>query len=46
MDLEQRENLFHEIQRLEGLLAYAVEHDESDEVERIRAKLIRLVESI
>ena len=33
-------------EKLEGLLAYAVEHNEMDEAERIRAELVKLVEGL
>lgn len=46
MNMEQRANLMSEIQKLEGLLAYAVQHGEMEEAERLRAKLVRLVDSI
>ena len=35
-----------EIQKLEGLLAYAVAHGEKEEAERIRAKLMKMVEGL
>ena len=36
MNLEQREIVYRSIQKLEGLLAYAVRHGETAEAERIR----------
>lgn len=46
MNMEQRVRYLAEIQKLEGLLAYAVEHNEMDEAERIRAELVKLVEGL
>lgn len=46
MNMEQRTRYMEEIQKLEGLLAYAVEHNEMDEAERIRAELVKLVEGL
>ena len=46
MNMEQRAQYMAEIQKLEGLLAYAVAHGEKAEKERIRAELVRKVEAI
>lgn len=46
MNMEQRARLYAEIQKLEGLLAYAVAHGEKEEAERIRAKLMKMVEGL
>lgn len=46
MNMEQRVRHLAEIQKLEGLLAYAVEHNEMDEAECIRAELLKLVEGL
>ena len=46
MNMEQRVRYLAEIQKLEGLLAFAVEHNEMDEAERIRAELVELVEGL
>ena len=46
MNLEQREKVYRSIQKLEGLLAYAVRHDDEAEASRIRAELVRLVEKL
>ena len=46
MNMELRARYMAEIQKLEGLLAYAVEHNEMDEAERIRAELVKLVEGL
>ncbi len=46
MNMEQRARLYDEIQKLEGLLAYAVAHGETEEAERIRAELVRMVEAL
>ena len=46
MNLEQREKVYRSIQKLEGLLAYAVRHGETAEAERLRAELRHLTERI
>ena len=46
MNLEQRERVYRSIQKLEGLLAYAVRHGETAGASRIRAELKRIVERI
>lgn len=46
MNMEQRTQQYDEIQKLEGLLAYAVAHGDKAEEERIRAKLVKMVESL
>jgi hypothetical protein len=46
MNMEQRARLYDEIQKLEGLLAYAVAHGDKAEEERIRAELVRKVEAL
>ena len=46
MNMEQRARLYDEIQKLEGLLAYAVAHGDKAEQERIRAELVRKVEAL
>ena len=46
MNMEQRVRYVEEIQKLEGLLAYAVAHNETEEAERIRAELVKMVEAI
>ena len=46
MNMEQRALYMAEIQKLEGLLAYAVSHGEKEEAERIRAELVRKVEAL
>ena len=46
MNMEQRVRYMEEIQKLEGLLAYAVAHGEKEEAERIRAKLMKMVEGL
>ena len=43
MNMEQRAQQYAEIQKLEGLLAYAVAHGDKAEEERIRAELVRMV---
>ena len=46
MNMEQRAQQYAEIQKLEGLLAYAVAHGDNAEEERIRAQLVKMVEAI
>ena len=46
MNMEQRAQYMAEIQKLEGLLAYAVAHGDNAEEERIRAELVRKVEAL
>ena len=46
MNMEQRSQYVAEIQKQEGLLAYAVAHGEKAEEERIRAQLVKMVEAI
>ena len=46
MNMEQRARQYDEIQKLEGLLAYAVAHNETEDAERIRAQLVKMVEAI
>lgn len=46
MNMEQRARYMEEIQKLEGLLAYAIAHGEKEEAERIRAELVKMVESL
>ena len=46
MNMEQRAQQYAEIQKLEGLLAYAVAHNETEDAERIRAQLVKMVEVI
>ena len=46
MNMEQRAQYMAEIQKLEGLLAYAVAHGEKEEAERIRAELVKMVEAL
>lgn len=46
MNMEQRAQYMAEIQKLEGLLAYAVAHGEKEEEDSIRAQLVKMVEAI
>ena len=46
MNLEQREKMMAHIQKLEGLLAYAVGHNDVSEAARLRAELTQLVEGL
>ena len=46
MNLGQREIVYRSIQKLEGLLAYAVRHGDELEASRIRAELVRLMEEL
>ena len=46
MNMKQRARQYDEIQKLVGLLAYAVAHGEKEEEDRIRAELVKMVEAI
>ena len=46
MNMEQRARYMDELQKLEGLPAYAVAHGEKAEEERIRAELVKMVEAL
>ena len=46
MNMEQRARQYDEIQKLEGLLAYAVANNDAAEAERIRAELAKMVERL
>ncbi len=46
MNMEQRARYMAEIQKLEGLLAYAVANNDAAEAERIRAELAKMVERL
>ena len=46
MNMELRERLLAAIQKLEGLLAYAIARGEKDEEERIRAELARMIDAL
>ena len=46
MALPQRDNYVEQIQRLEGLMAYAEAHGDWDELERLKERLRRLVEKV
>ena len=42
MALSQRDNAIEEIERLDALLEYAVEHNDTAEAERLREELKKL----
>ncbi len=46
MNSEMKAERMEEIKKLEGLLAYAVQHNDEPEVERIRGELKRIVEGL
>ncbi|MCR5413453.1 MAG: hypothetical protein K6F50_01835 [Kiritimatiellae bacterium] len=46
MNMEQKAIEYDRIQKLEGLLAYAVAHNETEEADRIRRELVELVEGL
>ena len=46
MALPQRDNYIDQIQRLEGLMAYAEAHRDWDELERLKERLKKLLERI
>ena len=46
MAMPQRDNYIEQIRRLEGLIAYAEQQQDWDELERLKAELKRLVEGV
>ncbi len=46
MAMPQRDNYIEQIHRLEGLIAYAEEQKDWDEVERLKEQLRRLLERV
>jgi len=46
MKLEQRQKMMDRINKLEGLLAWAVKNGDEAEAERIRSELVGLVEEL
>lgn len=46
MNLEQRAKRMCDIHKLEGLLAYAVAHNDEAEAMRFSAELVRLMEEL
>ena len=44
MAMPQQNNYFEQIHRLEGLMSYAEEQKDWDELERIKERLKRLIE--
>ncbi|MBR4617650.1 MAG: hypothetical protein IKO55_18740 [Kiritimatiellae bacterium] len=46
MALPQRDNYIDQIQRLEGLMAYAEAHQDWEELERLKERLKRLLERV
>lgn len=44
MALPQRDNYIDQIQRLEGLMAYAEAHQDWDELERLKERLEKLLD--
>ena len=46
MAMPQRDNAIEEIKRLDALLEYAVQHNDTAEAERLREELRRLTERI
>ena len=44
MALPQRDNYIDQIQRLEGLMAYAEAHQDWDELERLKERLKKLLD--
>ena len=44
MALPQRDNYIEQIQRLEGLMAYAEEHQDWEELERLKDRLKKLLD--
>ena len=46
MALPQRDNYIEQIQRLEGLMAYAEAHQNWDELERLKERLKKLLDRV
>lgn len=46
MALPQRDNYIEQIQRLEGLMAYAERQQDWDELERLKERLNRLLDKV
>ena len=46
MAMPQRDNYIEQIRRLEGLIAYAEEHQDWEELERLREQLRKLMEKM
>lgn len=46
MEMPQRDNNIDQIHRLEGLIAYAEEQKDWDELERLKERLRKLVERV
>ena len=46
MAMPQRDNNIEQIRRLEGLIAYAEQQQDWNELERLKAELKRLVEGV
>ncbi len=46
MAMPQRDNYIEQIHRLEGLLAFAEQQEDWDEVERLKEQLRRLLERV
>ena len=44
MELPQRDNYIDQIQRLEGLMAYAEQQQDWDELERLKERLKKLLD--
>ena len=46
MAMPQRDNYIEELNRLEGLLKYAVEHNDEPEVKRISKEMEKILEQM
>ncbi len=46
MAMPQRDNYIEQIRRLEGLIAYAEEHQDWEELERLKEQLRKLMEKM
>ena len=46
MELPQRDNYIDQIQRLEGLMAYAEQQQDWDELERLKERLKKLLDKM
>ena len=46
MAMQQRDKLIEEIRRIEGLMAYAEAHEESEQLEELKARLKSVIDRL
>ena len=46
MAMQQRDKLIEEIRRIEGLMAYAEAHEESEQLEELKARLKAVIDRL